>query len=310
MRFLVLGAGALGGLFGGRLLKGGEDVTFLVRPRRAAQLARDGLIVRTQDGEIRTPVRTLQQGQIDGPFDVVLLCCKAYDLDDAIAAIAPAVGEQSVVLPLLNGMRHLDVLKEKFGAGRVLGGLTAINAVLLPDGSIQQSTLRLNLNAIGELDGRKSARSEAIKQALDKGGIPTDLSDDIIGGMWFKFAGFVCIAVIASLTRSRAGGIARAPAGPAFVAAVIDECSRISAAEGYPVPSEGTAMIKGIFSQPDSTYGPSLLIDMEDGRPTEAEHTIGDLVARAERRGVSAPILTAALCNLQAYELNRAQQSH
>ncbi len=88
MRFLVLGAGALGGLFDGRLLKGGEDVTFLVRPRRAAQLARDGLIVRTQDGEIRTPVRTLQQGQIDGPFDVVLLCCKAYDLDDAILPTA------------------------------------------------------------------------------------------------------------------------------------------------------------------------------------------------------------------------------
>lgn len=160
------------------------------------------------------------------------------------------MGEQSVVLPLLNGMRHLDVLQEKFGAGRVLGSLTAINAALFPDGSIQQSALRLNLNAVVEPDGQKSARREAIKQTLENGGIPTDLSDNIIGGMWFMFAGFVCIAVIASLTRSRAGGVARATAGPAFVAAVIDECSRISAAEGFPVPSEGTAMIRGIFSQP------------------------------------------------------------
>jgi 2-dehydropantoate 2-reductase len=149
MRFLVLGAGALGGFFGARLLKGGADVTFLVREKRAAQLQRDGLIVKGQDGEVfRSKVKTLQQDQIDGSYDVVLLTCKAYDLAGAIEAIAPAMGPQSAVLPLLNGMRHIDVLKEKFGARRVLGGLTAINAVLLADGTIQQSQFRVALNAI------------------------------------------------------------------------------------------------------------------------------------------------------------------
>jgi len=307
MRFLVLGAGALGGLFGGRLLKGGANVTFLVRPRRAEQLARGGLIVRTQDGEIRTPVRTVQQGQVEAAYDVILLCCKAYDLDDAIASIAPAMGERSVVLPLLNGMRHLDMLKQQFGPGRVLGGLTAINAALMSDGSIQQSAVRINMNLIGELDGRKSERCEAIKQALDAAGIPTEVSDNVLAGMWLKFAGFVCNAAIASLTRSRAGVIARTAAGATFVAAVIDECSRVAVAEGYPPPPQGAAIIKGMFAQPDSTYGPSLLIDMEDGRPIEGEHTIGDLVARAGKLGVSTPILTAALCNLQAYEIKRTQ---
>jgi 2-dehydropantoate 2-reductase len=310
MRFLILGASALGGLFGRRLLKGGADVTFLVRPRRAEQLARDGLVVRTQDGEIRTPVRMVQRGQITAPYDVILLCCKAYDLEDAVASMAPAMGPESVVLPLLNGMRHLDVLKEKFGAGRVLGALTAINAALLPDGSIQQSALRVNMNAIGELDGHKSERCEGIKQALDKGGIPTAVSDNIIAGMWLKFAGFVCNATIASLTRSRAGVIARAAAGASFVAAVVDECSRVAAAEGYNPPPQGVALIKGMFAQPDSKYGPSLLIDMEDGRPTEAEHTIGDLAARAEKHNVPAPILIAALCNLQTYEIMRHRRLH
>src|SRR5579872_775499 len=151
MRYLVLGAGALGGYFGGKLIKGGADVTFLVRPARAAQLQRDGLVVRTQEGEIRTQVKTVQQGQLEGTYDVVLLCCKAYDLDGAIHAIAPAMGERSVVLPLLNGVRHIDALTDAFGSQRVIGGLTVVNAALMPDGVIQQSELRINITAIGEL---------------------------------------------------------------------------------------------------------------------------------------------------------------
>src|SRR5215468_8781014 len=139
MRYLVLGAGALGGYFGGMLIRGGADVIFLVRPKRAAQLQRDGLIVRLQDGgEFRTKVKTVQQGQLSGTYDVILLSCKAYDLDGAMDAVAPAMTEQSVIVPLLNGIRHIDLLKERFGSERVLGGLTVINAALMPDGAIQQ----------------------------------------------------------------------------------------------------------------------------------------------------------------------------
>jgi 2-dehydropantoate 2-reductase len=308
MRFLILGAGALGGFFGGKLLKGGADVTFLVRPGRAAQLQRDGLIVKGQDGDIfRTPVKTVQQGQVDGAYDVVLLCCKAYDLNQAITAIAPAMGGQSVVLPLLNGMRHIDVLKDRFGAQRLLGGLTVVNAALMPDGAIQQSQLRINITQIGELDGSKSSRCEAIKAAFAAGGIAVDISDDIVAALWMKFFTFACIAAIASLTRSRAGSIAQSNAGAVFVSAVIDECTRIVTAEGYPPPADAPALVRGIFSQPDSTYLPSLLVDMEEGRTTEGEHTIGDLVRRAAQSGVSAPIFNAAACNLQAYEINRSR---
>ena len=158
MRYLVLGAGALGGLFGARLLKGGADVTFLVRPRRASQLQNDGLIVRTQDGEICNSVRAIQKHEVDGPYDVVLLACKSYDLSGALEAIAPAVGSGTAILPLLNGVRHIEALQARFGKTHVLGGLTAINAALLPDGTIQQSQLRINMNVLGELDGVQSAR--------------------------------------------------------------------------------------------------------------------------------------------------------
>jgi 2-dehydropantoate 2-reductase len=272
-------------------------------------LKRDGLVIKTQDGsELRTQVRTVQQGQLDGTYDVVLLSCKAYDLGGAMDAIAPAMGEQSVIVPVLNGVRHIDVLTDKFGPGRVLGGLTVINAASMPDGTIQQSQVRINLNIIGELDGRASARCTAIKAALDAGGIPIQISEKILAMIWMKFFGFVCSATIATLTRSRAGAIARSASGASFVSAVIEECTRVVTAAGYPpAPAPDTAgLLRGLYSQSDSTYGPSMLIDMEDGRPTEGEHTIGDMAGHAARANVSAPILSAALCNLQAYEINRS----
>src|SRR5258705_2500701 len=227
MRYLVLGAGALGGFFGGMLLKGGADVTFLVRPARAAQLRRDGLVVKTQDGgELRIQAKTIQQGQLDGHYDVVLLCCKAYDLDGAMAAIAPAMGDQSVILPLLNGVRHIDALTERFGPERVLGGLTIINAALMPDGTIQQSQLRININAIGEFDGRGSPRCTAIKTALEAGGIPGQGCGSNLATVWVKFFGFSLNPTIETFTKSRAGTIARSGFGPSLVFAVIQEWTR------------------------------------------------------------------------------------
>jgi len=305
MRFLVLGAGALGGYFGAKLIKGGADVTFLVRPARAAQLQRDGLIVKAQDGEIRTPAKTIQQGQLEGTYDVVLLCCKAYDLAGAVNAIAPAIGEQSTILPLLNGVGQIDLLTRGFGPQRVLGGLTVINVAMMRDGTIQQSELQINITAIGELDGRMSSRCTDIETALEAGGLHVHITEDIIAGMWMKFFGFACSATIACLTRSRAGAIASSDAGASFVSSVIDECMQVFTAEGHSPPSDTVGMVRGIFLQPDSAYGPSLLIDMENGQPTEGKHTIGDLVGRAARRGLATPILNAALCNLQAHEINR-----
>jgi 2-dehydropantoate 2-reductase len=306
MRWLVLGAGALGGFYGARLLQAGADVSFLVRPRRRQQLAQDGLVVKTQDGEtLRHNVRTLQQGEVDGRYDVVLLACKAYDLPGAMDAIAPAVSDSTAILPLLNGVQHIDVLKERYGASRVLGGMSVINAALLADGAIQQSQVRINMNYHGELDGKVTPRCTAIAQDLrliDGKAVP-----DIVAQMWGKLFGYACNATVTTLTRSRAGTIARSAAGADFVSLVIDEVASVVEAEGgTPVPSEVGNIIRGMFAQPASTYGPSILVDMEEGRTTEGEHTIGDLVDRATRRGIPVPILTAARCNVQAYEINRA----
>jgi 2-dehydropantoate 2-reductase len=129
-----------------------------------------------------------------------------------------------------------------------------------------------------------------------------DASPAIMAAMWGKFAAFTAIASIATLCRARAGAIAQAGASRAFVDATLDECYRIAAAEGYPPPDNGRDVVRGLFSQPGSGYGPSILVDMENRRTTEAEHTIGDLVDRAHKHGIAVPILTAARCNLQIHE--------
>ena len=234
----------------------------------------------------------------------MLLTCKAYDLPSAMDALAPAVGDGTAILPLLNGVRHIDVLKERFGVKHVLGGMSVINAALLPDGAIQQSQVRINMNYHGELDGKVTPRCTRIAQDLrliDGKAVP-----DIGAQMWGKFFGYVCNATVTTLTRSRAGVIARSAAGADFVSSVIGEVASVVEAEvGSPVPPEVGNIIRGMFAQPDSTYGPSILVDMEEGRATEGEHTIGDLVERATRRSIPVPILSAARCNLQAYQINR-----
>lgn len=305
MRFLVLGAGAMGGYFGAKLLDGGADVEFLVRPGRAAQLAEHGLVAKTHEGEIRLPVKTVQAGEIAHPYDVILLCCKAYDLDDALTALAPAVGPGSAILPFLNGVKHLEIMASRFGAEHVFGGLTTVNAVLEPNGEIVRSPVKINITMFGELKGGQSDRCHSIERAFSAAGVTVDVSETIMAPMWRKFWGFTSVATVATLCRSRAGAISSAPASPAFIDAVIEECTRVAKAEGYPPPQEDIGAVHGLFSQSDSKYGPSILVDMELGRKTEGEHTIGDLAERATRHGISAPILTAARCNLQVHEVSR-----
>src|SRR3954463_16525755 len=169
MRILVVGAGAIGGFFGGRLLQAGADVTFLVRPKRAAQLADAGLVIKSPNGDVtlKNPP-ALQADRLSEKFDVVLLSCKAFDLDDAIKSFAPAVGSQTAIIPLLNGMLHLDVLDRKFGRERVLGGLCAIAVTLNERREVVQLHPMQSL-VFGERDDRLSDRVRAIAELMASG---------------------------------------------------------------------------------------------------------------------------------------------
>jgi 2-dehydropantoate 2-reductase len=308
MRFLVLGAGSLGSYFGGMLLQGGADVSFLVRPKRAAELAERGLVIQLADREIRRPVMTLLADRIDGRYDVVLVACKTHDLGSAIAALTPALGEHNAILPIPNGINHITILADLFGRDRVLGGLTNVAAARSPEGEVIRLPGTAGTPTFGELSGAHTARCDEIQQAFAAGSVPSRISDSIIAEMRVKLFGFAAVAEIATLTRARAGEVAAAPASPAFIDSVIEECARVTTTEGYPPPAAVKDAIRELFAQPGSIYSPSILRDLEQRRPTEAEDTIGELVRRADRRGIDVLLLRAALRKLQVHDFRRQQE--
>lgn len=302
MRILVLGAGGIGGYFGGRLAATGVGVRFLVRPPRARSLARQGLVIRSPLGDVQIPVETLSEAT--SAFDSVLLACKAYDLDSAIEAMAPAVGPTTLILPLLNGVRQLDVLDARFGREHVLGGLCHIGVTVNASGEIQHlnSLQRLVLGA--RTPGQTDAARE-LHRVMERGGFEPVLSDAIMRDMWEKFTFLATYAGMTTLMRAPIGAILSAADGEAIMREMLEECSATAAASGYaPRPPATTQMVTSLTER-GSTGTASMLRDVLRNGPTEHEHIIGDMLARARAAGVPAPLLRVSLAHMQAYEATR-----
>jgi 2-dehydropantoate 2-reductase len=302
MRMLVLGAGALGGYFGGRALERGLDVTFLVRPRRAAQLARDGLRVESALGDIQRQVTTTDRA---GPgFDVVLLSCKAYDLESAMEAIRPAVEAGTSVLPILNGLVHMDALNAAFGRERVWGGLAKCAATLTPDGVVKHLGDWRWLT-FGEQDGRMDGRAAALAEALGRTrGLEAEAVPDIQRRMWEKLVHLGTVAAGTVLMRASVGEIVRAGGGD-FLMMLLERNAAIAAANGHPMTPAFMENYRALFSDPGSTYTASMLRDLEAGGRTEAEHILAPLLEAARRAGVPEELHALAVLHARAYEQRR-----
>jgi 2-dehydropantoate 2-reductase len=305
MRILVVGAGAIGGYFGGRMLQAGRDVTFLVRPRRAAELADAGLVIKSPNGDVtlKKPP-TVQADRLNEKFDVVLLSCKAFDLDDAIKSFAPAVGPQTAIIPLLNGMRHLDVLDNEFGRERVLGGLCAIAATLNDKREVVQLQPMQSLN-FGERDGKLSDRVRAIAEVMASGKFGAVASENILQEMWEKWVFLATLAASTCLMRTSVGNILSSPGGKDFILGTLDECSAVATAEGYAPSGPFFERARGMLTAEGSQMTASMFRDIKAGAPVEADHVIGDLIARGDAAKVPVPKLRTAYTHLKAYEKQR-----
>ena len=305
MRVLVVGAGAIGGYFGGRLLQAGRDVTFLVRPRRASELASAGLVIKSPNGDVTlTSPPTVQADKLDKTFDVVLLSCKAFDLDDAIKSFAPAVGPKTAILPLLNGMKHLDILEQRFGANAVLGGQCAIAVTLNEQREIVQLTPMQSLG-FGERDGKMSDRVHAIADVMAAGKFGAAASTQVIQDMWEKWVFLASLAASTSTMRAAVGPILAAPGGRDFILGILDECSAVATAEGYPPAGPFSERAKGMLTAEGSQLTASMFRDIKAGAKVEADHVIGDLIARGDAAKVPVPKLKIAYTHLKAYENQR-----
>ena len=308
MRILVVGAGAVGGYFGGRLLLAGRDVTFLVRLRRAEQIAKNGVAIRVA-GERADDLaaRAIVSGQIEAPYDLVVVSCKAYDLESAMAGFAPAVGPKTTILPLLNGLRHLDALSERFGASRLLGGLCAIAATLDERGYVVLLGRTPTL-AFGELNGASSERTEAIATTMLDAGFAARVSSAILLEMWEKWVLLATLAGMTCLMRGAVGDIVTAGAA-GLMEALLDECHQIAASQGQMIRPDVLRRTRATLTEAGSMFTASMLRDLERGTVTEADHVLGDLLRRQPALDISSPsLLQIAYLHLKTYEARRARE--
>jgi 2-dehydropantoate 2-reductase len=309
MRILVVGAGAIGGYFGGRLVQAGQDVTFLVRAPRAAQLAQAGLRIESALGDATLhEVRTVQAEALQAGYDLILLSCKAYDLADAITSLAPAVGPDTLILPLLNGMRHLDTLGDTFGAARVLGGQCVIAATLTPERVIKHLGATPAMTFGARDDSVAPERIEAIAAALRSGGFGVTVSAAIEQDMWEKWLFLATLAGSTSLFRATVGDILTAPGGEAAIAGLLAECQAVARAHGHAPRAAFDAGIRTTLFAPGSPLTASMMRDLESNARIEADQIIGDMIRRAGTAGLASEqtrLLQLVYTHLKAYEARR-----
>lgn len=297
----------MGGYFGGRLVQAGRDVTFLVRPKRAEQIQTQGLrIVSPMHGDFVARPKVITAAQITSPYDVVFLSVKSYDLGAAIADFAPAVGPQTVILPVLNGMRHMDVLPERFGKDAVLGGVCFVATKVDAQGRIIQLN-DMESVSYGELDGKKSPRIEAVHQAFEGAGFATAISGDILREMWQKWVFLASVGAITCLLRGNIGEIVAVPGGTELSVSTLRECAAVAGACGFPMSEKFLKENSLQLTAPGSSLTSSMYRDLKDQARVEVDTILGDLLERGRKQSVSAPLVQAAFVSLTIYQQARAR---
>jgi len=306
MRILIVGAGAVGGYFGGRLAQAGRDVTFLVRPRRAEQIQAQGLqILSPYYGDFTVRPKTITAAQIVSPYDIIFLSVKSYDLAAAVDDFAPAVGPRTVIIPVLNGMHHMDVLTERFGENAVLGGVCYVATEIDSQGRVIQLADFQSLD-YGELDGKKTSRIEAVHQVFRGAGFDTAISEDVLRDMWQKWVWLASLGAVTCLLRGNIGEIAAVPGGVELSLSALRECAAIAGACGYLLSEAFLAERSSQLTAPGSPLTSSMYRDLKGKARVEADAILGDLIERGRKRGVSAPIVQEAFVSLTIYQQGRA----
>ena len=305
MKILILGAGGIGGYFGGRLAQAGEDVTFLVRPKRREQIEREGLRIESPLGDAQFPVKTVAAEELKPGYDAVIFTCKAYDLDSAMDAIAPAMDGSCVAVPQLNGIAHLQRLDERFGKSQVMGGVAQINVTLRRDGVVAHMD-KLGRIVFGERDRKPSARSQALADAFAKTSVDWKLSPDIVQEMWEKVVFLAALAATTCLFRGNVGEIVGSPGGRDAMERVLASNVAIATAEGFAPRAAAIDFARSRLTDPEGTWSASMMRDLEAGGKVEGDHIVGWMLERARKHGIDDTVLALAYTHLKTYEARRA----
>jgi len=305
LKTLVLGAGGIGGYFGGRLAEAGSDVTFLVREKRRDALAKDGLVVESPGGDIWMPVKTVIAAELKSGYDTVLFTCKAYDLESAMDAISPAVQGSAAIVPLLNGLAHFEKLDARFGRERVMGGTAHINVTLRKDGVIVHGDA-LNRIIFGERDKQETPRVKALAAEFAKTKADWKLSPDIEQDLWEKVVFLSALAAATCLFRGNVREIMAAPGGRDAMLRLLAANEQIATREGHPPRAAVIQSARERLTDPAGLWSASMMRDMEAGNAVEADQIVGWMLERARKHNVDDAVLSMAYTHLKTYEARRA----
>ena len=317
MNILILGAGATGGYFGARLIQAIQSlppnqqahIQFLVRPARKTLLDTHGLRIESPHGNFQLPIQTVSHTELKNHYDLVLLSCKAYDLETSILSIYPAIGPHTLILPLLNGLAHIERLQKEWGTDRVLGGTCHLAGTLSNEGIIRQLD---PLHRITYGATQKGSKDSPAGETLNRwhqlwAGSPVNatLSEDIEQDMWEKFVMLCTLAASCCLMRGNVGDIVATDRGKDWTLRTLMECENIAKTAGHPPREKAAQASRRLLGEKGSTFAASMLRDLEAGGTTEAQHIVGDMVKRCQQQGIEAPMLELAWCHLQVYEAKR-----
>lgn len=301
MRILVVGAGAVGGYFGARLYEKGVDVTFLVREGRQKKLKENGLSIKSVHGDLTVHPKTiLVTDEEEGIYDVILIGTKSYHFQKAIEDIKPFVSNNTVIIPMLNGIKHLHALHETFSDNQVLGGLCFVESTVDVNGVIIQSSPTHEF-VYGELSGKETPRIVEIEKLFSGTKATIKKSNTILKDMWHKYMFISSLSGITTLFRSSIGPIREADYGIEIIENLFKEIGMIMRAANAPIADGIEEVQLNKIKELDYTMKSSMLRDMEKREQIEGDHLQGYLLTLAREHEVNAPYLKMIFSNLSTY---------
>ena len=305
VRILILGTGGLGGYFGARLAASGADVTFIARGEHLKAMRANGLRIESTLGNLLLkPVTATDDPAAAGVVDLVMIGVKLWDTESATEAAAPAVGPDTAVVSFQNGVDAVDLLADKFGRQRVLGGIAHIAAVIEAPGVIRHNG-KLQRLTFGELDGRRSARVERLLAQCQKAGIDTAVSDHVERSIWEKFILIVGLSGMTTLTRLPIGPIREDPLTRELLADTMREAASVGVAKGAALGTDAAEKQLAFLDTVPYDMIASMLGDLRRGNRLELPWLSGGVVRLGERLGVATPANRFVYAALKLHENGR-----
>ena len=297
MKILILGAGAIGGFFGAHLMKSGANVSFLVREKRKDELKKSGINIFSINGELKVNPKLLDKNLSGQHFDVIILTNKSYDLIESIREIKPYVNK-TVIIPLLNGMAHYEILDKEFGKEKIFGGTAYISTAMNNYGSIQQITSRASIK-FGPRTQKNINIANEFYEICKETEFECDFSDHIELDLWRKYVLIGATAASTVLFQKPLGEISATTYGKSLIIEIHEECKKIVLSKGYDIGIEATNYNLKLITDKDSLLKASMLRDFESGKKTECEHILGYLIELAERNNLQCDLIKAAHTRIQ-----------